>query len=285
MNLSFLYTPKHICNTSGTPPGEIPKGETIRLFTDAEIATIVIKVHAGQYTPHDLPLEVYNRIAEKLMKGTQDGFGKIYGTKLKIEKDIRFINYLQDNVYHFSGAKTYQQLRDMSAALVQDGERIPFKQFKEAATGIFDIYNSDWLRTEYNFAVGKARSAAEWSRADENSDIAPNATYITAGDDRVRPEHAELDGITAPLESDFWSEYDPPWEWGCRCTKSFNDDKVTNLSLRTLPETDPVTSFNPYYEKQVFPADHPYFTEVPKEDKHFQLMNFGLPMPEPIENE
>lgn len=41
--------------------------------------------------------------------------------------------------------------------------------------------------------------------------------YTTVGDDRVRPEHEELEGITLPKDHPFWEKYWPPNGWNCRC--------------------------------------------------------------------
>lgn len=41
--------------------------------------------------------------------------------------------------------------------------------------------------------------------------------YVTAGDDRVRPTHAILDGVTLPKGHKFWQDFYPPNGWNCRC--------------------------------------------------------------------
>ena len=41
--------------------------------------------------------------------------------------------------------------------------------------------------------------------------------YVTMRDDRVRPEHEELDGIRRRVGDPFWDIYWPPNGWNCRC--------------------------------------------------------------------
>lgn len=41
--------------------------------------------------------------------------------------------------------------------------------------------------------------------------------YVTAGDDRVRPSHAILDGVTLPKGDKFWNRFYPPNGYNCRC--------------------------------------------------------------------
>lgn len=42
--------------------------------------------------------------------------------------------------------------------------------------------------------------------------------YVTVGDERVRPEHRALEGVTLPKEDTFWQKNKPPNGWNCRCT-------------------------------------------------------------------
>lgn len=46
----------------------------------------------------------------------------------------------------------------------------------------------------------------------------PFWTYHTVGDDRVRPTHAVLNGITFPSNHEFWDTHFPPWDFNCRCS-------------------------------------------------------------------
>ncbi len=55
-------------------------------------------------------------------------------------------------------------------------------------------YNRNYLRTEYNFVQASAEMAAKWEGVAEDGDRY-NLLYRTAGDDKVRPEHAALNGI------------------------------------------------------------------------------------------
>jgi SPP1 gp7 family putative phage head morphogenesis protein len=41
--------------------------------------------------------------------------------------------------------------------------------------------------------------------------------YVTMRDDRVRPEHAALNGTTLPQGHPFWTTHWPPNGWNCRC--------------------------------------------------------------------
>lgn len=56
--------------------------------------------------------------------------------------------------------------------------------------------------------------AAKWEKFEEDGDRY-NLQYRTAGDDKVRPEHAALNGVTLPMSDPFWESYYPPNGWNC----------------------------------------------------------------------
>lgn len=59
--------------------------------------------------------------------------------------------------------------------------------------------------------------AARWERFMADGDRY-NLQYRTQKDDKVRPEHAALHGVTLPPSDPFWEEFYPPNGWNCRCT-------------------------------------------------------------------
>src|SRR6185295_9984006 len=48
--------------------------------------------------------------------------------------------------------------------------------------------------------------------------------YHTAGDDRVRPTHAVLNGLILPGNHEFWNDHFPPWSFNCRCAVTATDE-------------------------------------------------------------
>jgi SPP1 gp7 family putative phage head morphogenesis protein len=65
----------------------------------------------------------------------------------------------------------------------------------------------------------------------------PFWTYRTAGDDRVRPAHAALDGFSARNNDVVWNRIYPPCGYNCRCTVTVEgpDDVGEDASLPGLP--------------------------------------------------
>lgn len=99
--------------------------------------------------------------------------------------------------------------------------------------------------------------------------------YRTAKDERVREEHAILDGITLPFDDKFWDEFFPPNGWNCRCEaiqvskKRYEPSNPSEALARGRaatykPNADGVNKatifrFNPGKEQRIFPKKHPYF--------------------------
>jgi len=70
------------------------------------------------------------------------------------------------------------------------------------------------FRTNMQMAYGVGRRKGLEAVADD----LPFWTYHTVGDDRVRPTHAVLNGITFPSSHEFWDTHFPPWDFNCRCS-------------------------------------------------------------------
>ena len=182
---------------------------------------------------------------------------------------------LKEDIFVFSGFKTYQGLREASRLLRdEDGTVKPFNRFYNDITAIKEDYNRHWLKAEYLFAQASSEMAAKWKDFEADGDRY-NLQYRTAHDSKVRPEHAVLHNVTLPASDPFWEEFFPPNGWRCRCT-------VVQVRKGKYPESDSVTAiqqgreatyqagkngvnraemfrFNPGKQQVVFPKHHPYY--------------------------
>ena len=120
--------------------------------------------------------------------------------------------------YIFSGMKTFHELNEAFPSLLdENGDRKPFEKFLKDVRSIDDTYNGNYLRAEYNFVHASAAMAGKWEQFQQDGDRY-YLQYRTQHDDKVRPEHAALDGVTLPITDPFWESYYPPNGWNCRCT-------------------------------------------------------------------
>lgn len=175
---------------------------------------------------------------------------------------------LQRSNYIFSGIKTFHELNEAFPSLLdENGNRKPFERFLNDVQKINDTYNANYLRAEYNFVQASAQMAAKWEQFAEDGDRY-NLQYRTAGDSKVRPAHAALNGVTLPPSDPFWQTYYPPNGWNCRCTvvqvrKSKypvtpHDEAMKRGEEALQDDTKGIFHFNPGIQQKTMPDYNPY---------------------------
>jgi SPP1 gp7 family putative phage head morphogenesis protein len=230
----------------------------------------------GDIAPDDLitgqPRELLNEVNRALSNAIPQG---VENANVKYGIPEETLNALRENVFVFSGMKTYHELKEASQMLLTEtGEIKSFEKFNQDVQKIYGSYNQRYLEAEYGFAVHSAQIAAKWNDYAQDGDEY-NLQYRTAGDDRVRADHAALNGITLSLSDEFWNSCTPPLDWGCRCTliqvlkdKYPLSDSAEAQQLgkaattRLAPDgTNRLAMFrnNPGKTLRLFPDKHPYF--------------------------
>lgn len=196
-------------------------------------------------------------------------FDNAVDTALKeVPLDDISVQRLKESNYVFSGIKTFHELNEAFPSLLdEEGNRKPFNQFLNDVQKVYDAYNVQYLRTEYNFAQASALMAARWKKFEQDGDRY-NLQYRTMYDKRVRRTHRMLHNITLPIESPFWDKYFPPNGWGCRCTvvqvrkdkyPVSNEQEAMNLgSQATAGKYQEMFMFNPGKRMTTFPAYNGY---------------------------
>lgn len=182
---------------------------------------------------------------------------------------------LDHDAFMFSGFKVHHELSEVGLSL-RDKETGKVKAYETFANDVRKIhkdYNETYLRSEYQFAVTSSQMAAKWADVEQGKGRY-DLQYRTAGDDRVREDHAAMNGITLPSDDPFWREYYPPNGWRCRCTAvevnkgkyPVSDSKeAQRIGQRSTTQLDrfgnnkaAIFRFNPGLEEKVFPPKHPY---------------------------
>ena len=276
-------------------------------YTDAEISQLIEDIFTGAISESFLPKDFYLSIAEYLIRGVEQGLkGGINSVKWG-EADAELAAALQENIYLFSAARTFQQTLEMSEALTDDeGKLISFKDFQQAATEIYAKYNggsfmdvdgeertlNGWLETEYNTAIQQASNAKQWNKIEKQKETLPYLRFVAVGDELECEICGEMDGICAPVDDDVWLENTPSLHFNCRCVmeqldkeegeseESEQDEIDTAVEKADVPEN---FRYNAGKQQEVFSTEgeskHPYFS-VPKEYKEFAKNNFGLDLPD-----
>lgn len=232
----------------------------------------IFKQKKSEIQPDDLNDQAVQPLLNSINSVLQDGFNK------GIEHRVPYImkRDLRENIYVFSGAKTYAELKELSGLLLDgDGNIKPFYKFWQEVQGVHTDYNRNYLEAEYIFATQSAQMASKWNEFEADGDRY-NLQYRTAYDDRVRESHRLLHDTTLPPSDPFWEKYFPPNGWRCRCTAvqvrktkypESNSTQAQQLGSDATDGKDNIFRFNPGKESVVFPAHHPYIKNLSKPEK------------------
>ncbi len=220
----------------------------------------------GKKPKDQLDLDLYETIKTNLSKPIDKQFGLKFGYN---DPDNVMRAMLKTNVFKFAGAKSLSMMLDLRTQLVDaDNKPRSFSDFKVEALKINDKYNINWLRAEYQQAIAQSQNASNWLSYEKDQDIYPNLRYETVGDDRVRDEHAVLNGIVKPVKDPFWNTYAPQNGWGCRCDLIQENEDVElteddesyargkNAKLAKPFKTNVGKTFS------ALPEDHPYYKNI-----------------------
>lgn len=254
-------------------------------WSERDIEKLLLAIFNGTFSGARLPKKLYLDTYKQLFSAVETVFGGDVESFVDGSPDRLLLEHFKYNVAIFSGAKTHQNVVDITNEIFKDGEKQSFSEFKKVAGTIFQKYNVNWLKTEFNMANNQAIAGRKWLDIEKNKDIFPALKYVTIGDERVRADHSILDGIVRPVDDPFWRTYYPPNDWGCRCTVEqmtaeespiSSDSVIKKINEKYQP--DDLFNGNAGIDRIIFSPDHPYF----KVDDRFKLLkenNFNLPTP------
>jgi len=255
------------------------------ILSEEDIDKLLNQIYTGAISITNLPINLYTVIAEKLFNGVKKGFGASFNELDITAPDFDLLEDFRVNTYLFSGAKTFQEVKTIQSFIVnKEGFVRPFNEFKEDALQVYGQYNTAWLEAEFNTAIARSRSGRDWLEAKAGEEATPFLKYFTIGDDLVRKDHVELDGVIQPVNSKYWNKYYPPNGWNCRCKvqrlPASRVDQATEITEANSPELPVLFNNNPGKTRLIYNGKHPYFTQVPNNFKGRAKNNFGLPIPE-----
>jgi SPP1 gp7 family putative phage head morphogenesis protein len=174
----------------------------------------------------------------------------------------------------FAAFKNHDEQNALAKLLVdENGEPRQLNDFIKEARPLTEQYNVEWLKTEFSQAKASAQMAVKWEGFKENADLYPNLQYRTVGDTEVRPEHAVLNGLIAPINDPIWNSIYPPNGWGCRCNVTQTDKEVYRPDEAKGFEPDKGFDFNPGKDQKLFSEKTSYTvtgkqaTELEKQGK------------------
>lgn len=247
------------------------------MLTSEEQERFFKQIYFGSVTVYHLykplPYKLYRSTAKKLISGIKEA---------KPTPDL--FKELSDNIYIFSGAKTYQQIREITSFITEGKSIRPYNAFKKLAKESYDLYNDSYLATEYETAIGQAQTAVKWYEIEREKNLFPLLKREAVMDANTSDECRILNGIIAPVGDAFWKTRSPLTHFRCRCilTQISKYEGVSPSSrgevskaIKDTDHIDPVFKGNPGIDKVIFNKTHPYFDIAPK-DKKLAKRNFDL---------
>jgi SPP1 gp7 family putative phage head morphogenesis protein len=234
------------------------------------LTQMVLNIWKEKGMPKTIDGNVAGYYASQLMKGIEKGYGESLMSVDFDSPDFGMLKHLKEDVFHFSAAKNYTQLRQLSQALLNDkGQLRTFSEFKEAAHGINQDHVDRWLKAEYEQAVASSQMAATWTKVKDDEKELPLLKFDAINDNRTSPVCKELDGVTRPVNDTFWQIYYPPNHWGCRSdVQQLAHGQITPTERIITPDNMPAIFKTNLAEKGLaFPPSHPYYIGNPNQVK------------------
>lgn len=203
----------------------------------------------------DIDPDLFAHTFDAISKGVDKGFGKV-----KFDSpDAAFLNELRHNCKVFAAFKTHRQQNELHSLLLdEDGKRKGFDQFRKDTEKILQDYNVNWLRTEYDTAVRRARFAADFRGYVANKDLFPNLEWLPSVSVNPREAHRVFYGTIRPVDDPFWNTNFPGNLWNCKCRVKSTDAPVNvEGEEKPVPPT-PGLDKNPGTSGEIFTETHPY---------------------------
>lgn len=279
-------------NNDPEPPEPDKKKEKIR---NEGFSRIINTLYYGEgHTPHSVAVEaaglklidkirdrVLNRLRSKgfdvdkdidpdLFAHTFNQLDKaleIFGSPEWGTPDRDFLEALRHSEAVFAAFKTHQQQKELHEQLTdEEGKLKSFDQFRKDTEPIIQEYNVNWLRTEYDTAVRRARFAADWKRFEKDKDLYPNLKWLPSVSVNKREGHRVFYNRVWKADDPFWNTNYPGNLWNCKCGLTSTDEKITEgrtPSGHDKPE--PGLDKNPGITGEMFTDTHPYIKNAGKE--------------------
>ncbi|WP_443937081.1 minor capsid protein [Pedobacter sp. MW01-1-1] len=218
---------------------------------EPEFRRVAKLIYEGKLKAGQIDQAMTKKIAEQFMQSFWQGYGD--GTAMPDS----FIKHIEQNVWVFSGFKNHSQLTEARSLLLsENGSYKSFNTWFQDIKKINDTYNETYAAAEHANVLACSQSISSWN--DFKAHNIQRLRFETAGDNRVRADHAVLEGTVVSIDDPLLNEYYTPLDWGCRCEwVPAVDEELTGWS--DLPDIPPMFQTNVAKTGVIFPDTHPYF--------------------------
>lgn len=226
---------------------------------DKAFSELIEGIREGKINPDDLDKDFILKTYDRLNKAAGFGYGNDYYSD-EIARKIR------ENILQFSATKTHVQQHEVQ--LLSDSINNK-QQYTEEAKKYLDLQNGNYLDVQAAWAARKAQAARQYQDWQKDKDIYQRVKFRTMSDDRVRPEHAALDGLVLDIDSPDLSLYMTPLGPSCRCWWEQTLDRLTDWKPQYTP--DPEWSGNTGIDGVVFNDHNSYNAQVENKESRREI--------------
>ncbi len=242
---------------------EVPEMEAGFSFDNGVIKAAIRRIYERKFNPMtEIDSGLFNTVWDMLNIATDTGYGK----REPVDPDFDFYQALRHNNAVFSAFKVHRAQNDMAKLLLDSNGRLKsFEQWSKDVKPIASHQFDNWLRTEYDTAVLRARLAAEWKQFERESDVLPNLRWIPSVSIHPGADHRIFWNTVRPIDDPFWSQHRPGDRWNCKCGLANTDDPVTDIPY--IPSDDkpsPGLDNQPEKDAKLFSDTHPYIKHAYK---------------------
>lgn len=184
-------------------------------FNADVLAKFLKTIYRGFDTDHGIEASMWREVLRIINEGTVEGLAK---AKTPPTHDVEFYKALRHSNEVFAAFKVHAMGQEMAAKLYDaDGKLKPFAKWADDVRSISSHQVGSWLQTEYDTAVIRAHTAADWREFERNKDILPNLRWMsTTSKDPESHREYWVKKLTLPVNDPFWEEYHPDDRWNCK---------------------------------------------------------------------
>lgn len=232
---------------------------TIRFSADV-LETFLRKIHEGFDTSTNVEPTAWREALRIINEGTVEG---LMQSKAKSHSE-QLLSKLKHSNEVFAAFKVHQ-MGELMAAKLDDGKGgiKDFHQWKKDVASIASHHVGHWLRTEYDTAVIRAHTAADWVEFERDQDIMPNLRWMPTTSPNPDGGHQMFweRKLTLPVNHPFWKKHYPGNRWNCKCMLEQTDAPISEDLPDGIEQTDKPQrglDSNPR-NGETFSDSHPYF--------------------------
>lgn len=203
----------------------------------------------------EIDSDIWEAVTNVFNKATEEGFGE------PLQADRFFYEALKYNNAVYSAFRCHAMQEAFAGQLVaEDGKLKSFSDFRrDVRQHVEPRWLDDWLKTEYNTAVGRAHTAAVFRRAERDRDVLPNLRWVRSTSVHPGADHTVFWGTVQPIDSPFWNKHRPGDRWNCKCDLEPTDDPPTDVPEGTEGDKPaPGLENNPGKDAKIFSDNHPF---------------------------